>query len=59
MKPSTLISLASSGKCVTGFHTTGTAVRHHMPAAFLAGMPFRLVMSVLPRIKQYKRNVKL
>lgn len=55
MKPKKLIQLAAERKCVTGFHASGAIVqRHHMPAAFLVSMPFRLVMSVTPRLKLYK-----
>jgi hypothetical protein len=48
-------------KCVTGFHTASLFVGkpHPMPAAFLVGMPFRLVMNVLPRLKIYKPKRKL
>lgn len=57
MTPSKLMAAAMDKKSVTGFHVYSQCVgspKRHMSAAFLIGMPFRVVMSALPRIKIYK-----
>jgi hypothetical protein len=50
MKPAALMKAALDRKSVTGFHTS---IESRIPAAFLIGMPFFLVMKVMPRLKIY------
>ncbi len=50
-----LIDAANSRRSVTGFHWH---TDKPMPAAFLIGMPFRLVMRALPRLKVYVKPHK-
>lgn len=50
MTPKQLMRLANTGKSIVWL--TGK----HMPATFLASMPFRFVVARLPEIKPYRKK---
>jgi hypothetical protein len=56
MTPSALIKASLRRQSVTGYGVPGNGIR---PAAFMVGLPFRVVMNALPMMKLYKPKKKI